>query len=165
MTVDDVVKRPRSESLSSELVRQRKPRPLKTRKTKAYPTSMADDYSMPNTSLKSTNEQLPPARGETVTHTVSAHAEWEKWFGDALRAIQQLGCRTMAKEWIKIIHPKKQSTHPYNGKNNKTGEADSESTKPDYWPKDVEHREPDHILKERKWCCVLDILRLLTSIS
>lgn len=31
----------------------------------------------------------------------------EKWFGEAFKAVQQVGCRTIAKVWIKKIHPKK----------------------------------------------------------
>jgi hypothetical protein len=30
-----------------------------------------------------------------------------KWFSDAFKAVQQVGCRTIAKVWIKKIHPKK----------------------------------------------------------
>lgn len=70
---------------------------------------------------------------------------------DALCALQQLGCRTMAKEWIKAIHPKKQSTNPYNGKNPSTGRiGDPDDIKPTYWPEDVIHKEPDHINKDGK---------------
>lgn len=88
-----------------------------------------------------------------VSYPSDAKAEWEKWFTDAFRAVQQVSCRIIAKEWIKTIHPKKQSTHPYNGKNPRTGErGDSNSTKPPYWPKDVIHREPDHINKEGRRC-------------
>jgi len=84
-----------------------------------------------------------------VAYRADARDDWEKWFNDAFRAVQQVSCRVIAKEWIKTIHPKKQSTHPYNGKNPRTGErGDSNSTKPPYWPRDVIHKEPDHINKE-----------------
>jgi Protein of unknown function (DUF2841) len=33
-----------------------------------------------------------------------------KWFSDAFKAVQQVGCRTIAKVWIKKIHPKKVRT-------------------------------------------------------
>lgn len=76
---------------------------------------------------------------------------WKMWMIDAWRAVQQVCCRIVGKEWIKLIHPKKQSTHPYNGKNPRTGEqGDSEDTKPPYWPSNVRHREPDHINKDGK---------------
>lgn len=85
-----------------------------------------------------------------ITLKLSATSDWERWLVDGLHYLQQLACRTMAKEWIKVIHPKKQSTNPYNGKRLKAGQTDSnpESTKPEYWPKDVIHKEPDHINKE-----------------
>ncbi|KAJ9603753.1 hypothetical protein H2200_011939 [Cladophialophora chaetospira] len=47
-----------------------------------------------------------------------------KWYKEAFIRLQQVACRLVAKAWIKKIHPKKQSTHPYN---------------------DVQHKEPDHI--------------------
>ncbi len=84
-----------------------------------------------------------------VAYRADAREDWEKWFNDAFRAVQQVSCRVIAKEWIKTIHPKKQSTHPYNGKNTRTGEpGDPSDTKPPYWPEDVIHKEPDHINKE-----------------
>ena len=84
-----------------------------------------------------------------VTYRADATGDWEKWFSDAFRAVQQVSCRVIAKEWIKTIHPKKQSTHPYNGKNPRTREmGDPNLTKPSYWPNDVIHKEPDHINKE-----------------
>jgi len=84
-----------------------------------------------------------------ISYRADDKINWEKWFNDAFRAVQQVSCRVIAKEWIKIIHPKKQSTHPYNGKNPKTREiGDPNLTKPPYWPKDVIHKEPDHINKE-----------------
>lgn len=83
-----------------------------------------------------------------IQHGVSDTRFWEKWFYDAFTAIQQVNCRVIAKEWIKTIHPKKQSTHPYNGKDPRTGvKGDPDATRPHWWPKDVQHREPDHINK------------------
>jgi len=63
-----------------------------------------------------------------------------------LRSLQQTACKTMAKAWVKLVEPKKQSNHPYTG---------GEDKAPDWWPKSwgptkeerVRHREPDHILK------------------
>ena len=34
-----------------------------------------------------------------------------KWFSDAFKAVQQVACRTIAKVWIKKIHPKKVNWH------------------------------------------------------
>ncbi|KAK5080249.1 hypothetical protein LTR24_008602 [Lithohypha guttulata] len=94
-----------------------------------------------------------------VTYRADATGDWEKWFSDAFRALQQVSCRVIAKEWIKTIHPKKQSTHPYNGKNPRTREmGDPNLTKPPYWPKDVIHKEPDHINKEARTKLLVHLL-------
>ena len=59
---------------------------------------------------------------------------------------QQTACKLMAKAWVKAVEPKKQSTHPYTGSDEKA---------PDWWPKPwgptkedkVRHKEPDHLYK------------------
>lgn len=91
-----------------------------------------------------------PFKGQRqVTYRADSRKEWEMWFADAFRAVQQLSCRAIAKEWIRTVHPTKQRTHPYNGKNPKSKQWEgSDATRPPYWPIDVVHKEPDHILKE-----------------
>jgi hypothetical protein len=54
------------------------------------------------------------------------------------RQLQQLCCKSVAKVWIKVIEPKKQTRYPYNR---------GEESKPDWWPSDVRHKEPDHLMK------------------
>jgi hypothetical protein len=39
--------------------------------------------------------------------SISDETAQERWFAAAFKAVQQIGCRTMAKVWIKKIHPKK----------------------------------------------------------
>jgi hypothetical protein len=71
---------------------------------------------------------------------------WE-FYETRFRGIQQSACKLIAKAWIKAVEPKKQSTHPYTGKDEKA---------PDWWPqawgdgKDdrVRHKEPDHLYKK-----------------
>jgi hypothetical protein len=51
-----------------------------------------------------------PGRGERkVPLMVKDLVAQEKWFAEAFKAVQQVGCRTIAKVWIKKIHPKKVS--------------------------------------------------------
>lgn len=76
---------------------------------------------------------------------------WYEWMQNAFKAIQQIACRSIAKEWIKAIHPKKQSTHPYNGNMPRTERKSPDRTRPPYWPRDVKHKEPDHIDKGRAY--------------
>lgn len=53
-------------------------------------------------------------------------------------ALQQLTCKALAKLWIKELEPKKQTRFPYNR---------GDRSKPKWWPADVRHREPDHLMK------------------
>lgn len=75
------------------------------------------------------------------------------YYENAFRRLQQLNCRLLAKNFIKLIEPRKQVKHPYNGGRPRAGappgeKGDPEMTKPDWWPRDVIHREPDHLRKE-----------------
>ena len=56
----------------------------------------------------------------------------------------------IAKEWVKVIEPKKQTRFPYN-----KGDAG----KPTWWPADVRHKEPDHLMKPERHALLLAILR------
>lgn len=65
------------------------------------------------------------------------------------RNLQQGACKIVAKAFVKVIEPKKQSTHPYTG---------AEEKAPGWWPKPwgptrddrVRHKEPDHLYKRGK---------------
>lgn len=54
----------------------------------------------------------PPQLERKIVLPVNDKAGQTKWFGDAFKAVQQIGCRTIAKCWIKKIHPKKVSSPP-----------------------------------------------------
>jgi hypothetical protein len=75
-----------------------------------------------------------------------------EFYKGAFRRLQQINCRLLAKNFIKIIEPRKQVRHPYNGGRKPGGapgeKGNPEDTKPDWWPRDVIHKEPDHIKKE-----------------
>ncbi|KAK7684810.1 hypothetical protein QCA50_012053 [Cerrena zonata] len=60
---------------------------------------------------------------------------------DLFTSLSQTNCKSIAKEWIKAVEPKKQASYPY-----KLGN----SSKPVWWPRDVEHVEPDHLNKENR---------------
>lgn len=62
----------------------------------------------------------------------------ETFYQTRLRQMQQLMCKVVAKAWIKVIEPKKQSNFPYNR---------GDESKPSWWPKNVRHKEPDHLMK------------------
>lgn len=78
----------------------------------------------------------------------SADEQWRDWFRCAFETVQQSACRHIAKEWIKMIHPRKQSSHPYNGRVVQQKKALTlTSSRPPYWPDHIQYREPDHIKK------------------
>ena len=70
-------------------------------------------------------------------------------YDQRFKNLQQTACKLVAKAWIKLVAPKKQSTHPYTG---------AEEKAPDWWPKPwgptrdqaVRHKEPDHLYKRGK---------------
>jgi Protein of unknown function (DUF2841) len=62
----------------------------------------------------------------------------DQFFETRFKQLQQLVCKVVAKAWIKVIEPKKQTNFPYNKGNDK---------KPPWWPDDVKHKEPDHLMK------------------
>lgn len=93
-------------------------------------------------------DQVPLEIGDTKKVT--------EFYTMAFKRLQQINCRLLAKNFIKLIEPRKQVRHPYNGGRRPGGapgeRGDPEETKPDWWPRDVIHKEPDHIKKECKIC-------------
>lgn len=66
------------------------------------------------------------------------------------RQLQQLVCKIVAKAWIKVIEPKKQTRYPYNR---------GEESKPVWWPDEVRHKEPDHLMKPERITLLMIMLR------
>ncbi|KAI9766790.1 MAG: hypothetical protein M1840_006265 [Geoglossum simile] len=75
----------------------------------------------------------------------------DQFFETRFKQLQQLVCKVVAKAWIKVIEPKKQTNFPYNKGNDK---------KPPWWPDDVKHKEPDHLMKPERLKLVMTLLRL-----
>lgn len=73
----------------------------------------------------------------------------EAYFVRALNCLQQQNCRYIAKAIIKVIEPRKQVVHPYNGGKDLNGvpTKNPEYSKPPWWPAGVKHKEPDHLMK------------------
>lgn len=69
-----------------------------------------------------------------------------KFYDSRFKTMQQTACKIIAKAWIKLIAPKKQSHYPYTGQDAKA---------PGWWPQPwgnardekVRHKEPDHLYK------------------
>lgn len=94
-----------------------------------------------------TNTQQHVPRFETRLDSLAARTAFlELRFSQ----LQQGMCKTVAKAWIKIIEPKKQTRCPYNK---------GEEGKPAWWPDGVRHKEPDHLMKPERHALLLTILR------
>jgi len=78
------------------------------------------------------------------------HRDRTAFFELRLQQMQSVVCKTIAKAWIKVIEPKKQSYHPY-----KLGEA----AKPAWWPAGSRHREPDHLFLPERKNLIIGLLR------
>ena len=82
---------------------------------------------------------ISPASGTEYKPLMIGSAEEVSTFLETrFRQLQQLCCKVVAKAWIKVIEPKKQTRYPYNR---------GEESKPEWWPGDVRHKEPDHLMK------------------
>lgn len=81
----------------------------------------------------------------------SIDEEVRDYLGYCFDEFQQIPCKMIAKQWIKIIEPKKQSQYPYNG---------GDKFKPTWWPKEVRHKEPDHLKKAERIAVLTNIALL-----
>lgn len=85
----------------------------------------------------------PARRGLKIGETDDVWAFYDQRFKNC----QQTACKLIAKAWVKVVEPKKQTNHPYTG---------SEERRPDWWPaawgpsreEKVRHKEPDHLYKK-----------------
>ncbi|MCJ1435110.1 hypothetical protein MMC27_004480 [Xylographa pallens] len=100
-----------------------------------------------------------------VTIPISDSDALEKFYRTRFIQMQQIPCKVINKAWIKVVQPKKQARHPYNGgkKAAAAGEpGNGDLTRPDWWPREgCRHKEPDHIQKKERLILLLHILRNL----
>ncbi|KAL3493678.1 hypothetical protein BJX62DRAFT_199911 [Aspergillus germanicus] len=84
-----------------------------------------------------------------------------KYYEMAFENFQQVNCKVVAKAYIKLVEPRKQVNHPYNGRLNIAGSTEvknPEATKPRWWPSGVTHKEPDHLGKPERVRLLVHIL-------
>ncbi|KAK2732632.1 hypothetical protein FQN57_002593 [Myotisia sp. PD_48] len=97
-----------------------------------------------------------------VSLRIDDEKEVNRFYKKSFEAFQQKNCRQIAKAYIKMIEPRKQVKHPYNGRWGGPGEkGDPEKTKPNWWPAGVVHREPDHLKKPERIRLLIHIFRKL----
>lgn len=88
----------------------------------------------------------PTYRPRKQTLRIGDVAQTTKYYEERLKQMQQGACKVIAKAWVKVVEPRKQTAHPY------INEAKSA---PPWWPEikpadgsqGVRHKEPDHLLK------------------
>ncbi|KAJ5325122.1 uncharacterized protein N7506_008224, partial [Penicillium brevicompactum] len=84
-----------------------------------------------------------------------------RYYERVFHNIQQTNCRILAKAYVKFVESHKQVKYPYNGRKTVAGETQqlsSEQSKPPWWPPQVRHREPDHLLKAERIALLVHIL-------
>ncbi|CUS25040.1 LAQU0S25e00540g1_1 [Lachancea quebecensis] len=97
-------------------------------------------------SIKSQQNGRHPPRTQNLL--LSNKAQVDSYFQSVFCVINQQRCKAIAKAWIKVVEPKKQSKYPY---------IKGEASKPSWWPNDVVHRGSDHLKKPER-------IRLLVAI-
>ncbi|KXH45987.1 hypothetical protein CNYM01_03953 [Colletotrichum nymphaeae SA-01] len=96
--------------------------------------------------------------------TLKVGDEKDLWnlYEQRFKNCQQTACKLIAKAWVKVVEPKKQTNHPYTGQDEKA---------PDWWPKPwgptkeekVRHKEPDHLYKRERVHLLCHILRMIVE--
>jgi hypothetical protein len=104
-------------------------------------------------SLSSASNNSSNLNKSYKTINVDPHnrVEVKNYLYNCFEEFQQIPCKLLAKSWIKIIEPKKQSKYPY-----KIGD----DSKPFWWPSNCIHREPDHLKKDERINLLINILRI-----
>lgn len=106
----------------------------------AISVTKVEPVTITSNSEVSTRVSTPTQEQERSLWPVSMLlSEVEQYYESRLNDIQQNACKLICKNWVKLIEPKKQVNHPYNG---------GEASRPDWWPAAARHREPDHLSKQ-----------------
>ncbi|GMG55524.1 unnamed protein product [Ambrosiozyma monospora] len=111
----------------------------------------ADDYEGLALENKSEPESEPILHDFKIkTLDLSVEQDVSNYLYSCFEEFQQTACKDVAKRWISTCEPNKQSLHPY-----KNGER----SKPEWWPRNVRHKEPDHLKKEERVPLLIAIMR------
>ncbi|KAI1359529.1 hypothetical protein F5Y08DRAFT_76687 [Xylaria arbuscula] len=141
----------------------------------SYSNTMVRDEYADNVNRRSRKRPRAGSRQPAVAsrHAIQATKGIRIGDGDAvyafydhhLRCCQQTACKIIAKQWVKAVAPKKQSTNPY---------TKGHESRPDWWPKvyckygedtyrELRHKEPDHLGKDERVYLLCHILRMIVE--
>ncbi|KAL4933134.1 uncharacterized protein BDV17DRAFT_147954 [Aspergillus undulatus] len=115
---------------------------------RALETSFSGHYVEPVSQIPSS------AAANMIAQPIGETQKIREYYSTAFKAVQQQSCRTLCKAFIKAIEDKKQVHFPYNGGPTK----EPEKTKPSWWPANVKHKEPDHLLKDERLRLLIHII-------
>ncbi|ORY88328.1 hypothetical protein BCR35DRAFT_301865 [Leucosporidium creatinivorum] len=73
-----------------------------------------------------------------------------EWYTEKFSTLPQKVSKTVCKIWVKVVEPDKQANFPY---------IAGDSHAPQWWPKDVRHKEPDHLIKPERITLLATLLR------
>ncbi|EGD92980.1 hypothetical protein TESG_00542 [Trichophyton tonsurans CBS 112818] len=148
-----------SSLFAGDLSYEQETQPL-IRKYLSFPSSKRHCYSYSSTKLEE------PKGMKMIPLEIGNKEKVKVYYESAFKAFQQLNCRQVAKAYIKLIEPRKHVRYPYNGGKGAFGEkGDPEKTKPDWWPDNVTHREPDHLKKPERIRLLVHIFHQLGNIT
>lgn len=122
---------------------QHPPLPPRSHNNYNRPSPLNLQRSNSQSSLLGDGTVISPSGTEFKPLIIGNAEEVTTFLETRFRQLQQLCCKIVAKAWIKVIEPKKQTRYPYNR---------GEESKPEWWPNDVRHKEPDHLMKPGKSC-------------
>ncbi|KAH1892749.1 hypothetical protein V6Z77_008279 [Aspergillus fumigatus] len=144
------------------------PQQLPYYQTKQRRNSPADSmYGVRPSVQPSLIEETPPCGSvDIVRLEIGDTPKVLDYYERSLKRFLQINCRQIAKAFIRFIEPRKQVKHPYNGGKPPTGappgkKGDPEKTKPEWWPTNVVHKEPDHLRKDQRLSLLIHIIRKL----
>lgn len=106
-----------------------------TRVTRSLSLLNADP---PNLSPSLSSSAISPSATPTyVPHTFNP-TTLAAWYTDRFATFPQKVSKTICKLWVKVVEPDKQIKFPY---------VSGEAKQPSWWPANVRHKEPDHLIK------------------
>ncbi|KAI9721561.1 MAG: hypothetical protein M1812_002323 [Candelaria pacifica] len=91
---------------------------------------------------------------EYLTLVIGDTPSIDEFYKTRFWELQQTVCKYLAKTWIKVVEPQKQSSYPYSRQKAPAGQ------KPPWWPEWVIHKEPDHIKKHDRIDLLVALLRV-----
>lgn len=86
-----------------------------------------------------------PVQSDLVDRQFTS-AELEQWYSSRFDQLEYKVEKLVCRVWIKAIAPGKHKKFPY---------QDGDASKPEWWPADLRHKEPDHITKPGTKRCLL----------